>query len=106
MIIFITEPIEKAAYEEMWRYIQFQRADGDGWITEGETISSCTVTIIDLADGSNTSTAMKSDATPYSNTKIKFFLKAGTAGHNYLITIKIVTSNSQKFEARQLLKVV
>ncbi len=100
--------IVKTAYEQFWQYHEFHRSDDQGWLNESETITSAAVTVANKATGTDVSSSMVSDATPYGTpaTKVAYWLKGGTAGTNYIITIKIVTSNGQKFEDRVELRVI
>jgi hypothetical protein len=92
--------ITKTVYEEFFRYHEFRRADSQGWLNESETLSSCEVKCHEKDTDADKSSAMVSDAGVYNNTKVKYKLKAGESGKLYYITIKAVTSNSQKFEDR------
>ena len=87
---------EKYTYEEVYRYYEFARTDGKDGLASGETISTATVTIADDA-GVDASAAMISNVTPTS-TMVSYKLKAGTAGEDYVLTVKAVTSNGQKLE--------
>lgn len=98
--------ITKNAYEEFFRYHEFLRTDGKGWLNASETISTCTVTIADKATGTDASGAMISDVAPYNNTAVRYKLKAGAAGTIYIIKIQITSSNNQKFEDTLELKVI
>lgn len=88
---------EKYAYEEVFRYYEFSRTDGKDGLATGETLSSCAVTCVDEND-TDCSTAMISDASVVESTKVKYKLKAGTAGKSYSVIVKVVTSNGQKLE--------
>jgi hypothetical protein len=102
-----TTKITKYAYEEFYRYHDFARSDGRGKITTGETVSTCTVTVTDDA-GADVSASMVSDVSAYGSpqTQVKYLLKGGTAGETYTITIRGVTSNSQKFEDHLTLEIL
>lgn len=92
--------ISKTSYEEIFRYHEFYRSDGKGWLTASETIITAAVTAKEKDTGADVSAAMISDVAPYGSplTKVKYKLKAGTADKVYIITIQITTSNNQKFE--------
>lgn len=83
--------IEKTAYEELFRYHEFLRRDQKGWLASGETISSADVT----ASGTGLTI---SDISIYNNTAVKFKISAGNAGTVYVVSVKIVSSSTQKFE--------
>jgi hypothetical protein len=93
----------KKAYEECWYYREFKRPDGAGWLNASETVSSATVTLTD-ASGADMS-SMVSGVNPNNSTQVIFMLKGGTAGQNYDGKIRVVTSNSQKFESDFTLEV-
>lgn len=87
--------VPKTPYEEFWRTHSFA-----SWLAEGETIASCTVTVTATRTGEAVP-SMVSDVAPYGApaTQVLYFLKGGTQG-KYGLSVKIVTSNSQKFEDR------
>lgn len=92
--------INKTVYEEIFRYHEFKRADGRGWLNTSETITSCTVTITEEDTGTDVSGSMISNVSAYTNTKVKYKLLAGESGKFYIIKIKIVSSNAQNMEDR------
>lgn len=98
--------ITKTAYEEFFRYHEFKRPDGKGWLADEETISTAAVTIIEKETGQDVSASMVSSVSTYGNTKVKYMLKAGAAGKTYIATIKITTSTGQKFEDALEIKVI
>jgi hypothetical protein len=85
--------ITKTAYEEHFRTHQFRRPDGKGWLNEAETVASCTVTVT----GSDSALVVSSVA-PYNNTMVSYQLSGGTSGVIYRLSIKVITSNGQRFE--------
>ncbi len=89
----------KTAAEQIWRYHQFLRPDGRGWLASGETIATATVTCATI-DGVDATAAMISGAAPYSGTQVKYLVKAGTSGISYIITVTVTTSNGQTFADR------
>jgi len=97
--------VEKRASEIFYRYHQFRRTDGDGWLGASETISSCSVRIIDSSNV-NVSSSMVDNVTVYEDTQISYRLKGGTSGKTYTIDITVVTSESQTFEDSIKLKVL
>lgn len=97
--------ITKRAYEEFFRYHDFQRSDGNGWLNTDETLTSGTVTAADKLTAADVSATMISSVSVYASTKMKYMLKAGTSGRTYVITIRVVTSNGQKFEDQVEVKV-
>jgi hypothetical protein len=90
--------ISKKAYEEFFRYHQFRRTDGKGWLGATETISTPAVTVAEKLTGADRSSTMISDVSVDSDTKVKYKLKAGTSGVDYLITIKVTSSLGNKFQ--------
>jgi hypothetical protein len=100
--------ITKQAYEEFWRYHNFLRSDGNGWLAVGETVSTCTVLVKEKITGTDVSATMVSgvvpDGTPV--TRVKYYLKGGVSGTTYIIEIRCVTSTGQKFEDEIEVKVL
>ena len=88
----------KRAQEEIFYLHEFKRADGRGWLTEGETIATATVTITDIVTGEDVSTAMISEAAPYNNTSVRYKLSGGTVGSEYRLDILITTTTGQIFK--------
>lgn len=99
----------KRNYEEIFLYHEFARSDDRGWLEDAETLSTVAVTCYDSASVDKSST-MISDATiitgNQTSSRVKYKVKAGTAGETYTIKIKVVTSTGQKFEDQVTLKVV
>jgi hypothetical protein len=89
--------IKKRAYEQFYYIHSFRRGDGRGWLNSLETISTADVKIFDSL-GADQTASMISGTEVYQNTKVRFILKAGTAGGRYFLQIRADTSNSQKFE--------
>lgn len=88
----------KRAQEEIFYLHEFKRADGRGWLTEGETIATPSVTATDSTTGEDVSAAMVSSVAPYNNTSVRYKLAAGAAGGEYRLDILITTSNGQVFK--------
>jgi hypothetical protein len=88
---------EKYAYEEVYRYYEFERTDGKDGLAESETISTQAVTCED-ENGVDCTSTMISNASIVDGTMVKYLLKAGTAGQSYTVIVKVVTSNGQKLE--------
>jgi len=84
----------KASWEE--RTLTFDASD---MIATGDTIASVTVTIVNDA-GTDVSSTMCPDAPTYDNSALEVYqmVKAGTSGTNYLATVRITTTNSEKVE--------
>jgi len=93
----IIQQFTKTAYEEFFRYHDFKRTDGQGWLGDGETVATVIVTAFD-SEGTEVTTSMISSTGPYNSTMAKFWVKAGTAGKTYTIKIKITSSAGQKFQ--------
>lgn len=91
------EYLDKYAYEELILFRQFRRADGKGWLSSTEILSSATVTAVDAAGNDVTSSMISGDVV-YNDTYVLFHLLAGTAGAVYTVVIKAVTSTGQKLE--------
>lgn len=93
--------IEKRSWEEIYRYHQFRRTDGRGWLNSLETIASVdSVSCREKETGTDVTSEMISNEAVYSgdNTSVIYLLKSGTQGIVYTICIKIISSNGQKFE--------
>lgn len=96
----------KYAYEELWLYYAFARADGKDGLAAGETISSVAVTCLD-SGGVDKSATMISDAAVHSPaTTIIYKLKGGTAGSTYTVVVKAVTTEGQKIEGTSTVEVI
>jgi hypothetical protein len=87
----------KYAYEERWRYYEFQRDDGKDGLATGETIATHAVAIAD-ANGADCTTAMISSTSVVDDTRVAYLLKAGVAGQTYTLTVTAVTSEGQKLK--------
>lgn len=98
--------IEKYSYEELFRYHQFLRADGQGGLNDLETVDTCEVVVTEKATGDDVSSTMVANVAAYASTCVRYQLLAGDAGRMYTIAIRIVTSNGQKLEDRIELKVL
>lgn len=92
--------ITKRPWEEIFRTLQFLRPDGGGPLTDGETLTSATVTATALSDGSDHSVEMIADVSIYATTQVRYRLKGGSTGNDYQLTVRAETSNGQKFEER------
>ena len=92
--------VVKRESEEFYRYHEFQRSDGKGWLGTGETITTCdSVKTYEQDTDTETSSSMISDvAVDTDTTRCKYKLKAGTSGKEYYIKIRIISSTGQKFE--------
>ena len=85
----------KKAQEEIYRYHEFRRSDGKGWLAYNETITGATVTAVVKSTGDDVSAQMISNIAPYGQTKARYKLKGGDAGTLYLLTITVTTSYGQ-----------
>lgn len=93
----------KTPYEEFYRYHDFYRTDGKGWLASGEVITTITsIASYNKISGTETTSTMISDTSITDGnataSRVIYRIKAGTASMNYLIKIKIVTSAGRKFE--------
>lgn len=88
----------KRAQEEIFYLHEFKRADGRGWLTEGETIATPSVIATDIATGQDVSATMVSSVAAYNNSSVRYKLSAGTIGGEYRLDILITTSNGQVFK--------
>jgi hypothetical protein len=94
----MSEKIGKTDWEEIFRYHEFKRNDGNGWLKEGEIISTPAVLCID-SDGEDQSGSMVSDvAVNADGTQVVYKLKAGTVDEKYKVKIRATTSDNQKLE--------
>lgn len=96
--------IEKRASEAFYRYHQFKRTDGNGWLGVSETISSCSVIVLDSSN-INMSSSMVDSVATYDSTQVIYKLKGGIVGKVYTVIINIVTSDANVFEDSFTLKV-
>lgn len=97
--------IDKYPNESIFRYHQFRRPDGRGWLNESETLAGTpTVTSTDQSTG-EAQPSMISNVAIYNQTQVLYRLTGGTAGKTYMITITVTSSNGQIFEDRLLLTV-
>lgn len=93
----------KYSYEELYRYYQFRREDGLDGLADLETISSHTVTCVDVETGDDKTAEMIDGSSVVDGTMVEYLLKNGTAGKRYLVIIRAVTSNGQTFEGRKMI---
>jgi len=102
--------VEKRANESFFLEHQFLRADGTGWLGEGEAIIAAapnapTVTAIDKSTGLAAS-GITSDISVVDGTVVRYKVSAGTVDKTYKLVIKVVTSAGQIFEDVVFFKVV
>jgi len=91
----------KQPYEEY--YLVFDFAD---WLGTA-TISSATVTAVNNSTGVDvTATITTVGSQAKTNTEVKVWVKAGTSGETYKITVKAVASDGSKYEKDGLLPVL
>lgn len=99
--------ITKYSAEEFFRYHEFRRSDGQGWLNESETLTGTpTVTVTEKVAGTDVSSGMVSAVAVYDNTKVRYILKGGTTRVSYYVTVTAQTSNGQTFEDRLELQVL
>ena len=96
--------IEKRVAEQIYRYHQFRRTDGVGWLGTTETIVSEDVVILDASNVDLSSTMVDNDAI-YNDTQVRYRIKGGESGKNYSVVITVDTSAGNKFEDVLTLKV-
>lgn len=97
---------QKYAYEELWRYYAFARADGKDGLITGEELSTVAVTCLD-STGTDKSSTMISDAAVHTTkTTAIYKLKGGTAGETYTVVVKVTTTNGQKIEGTATVEVL
>lgn len=82
--------IKKTMYEEFYRYHDFSL-----WLEEEEGISFADVKAY---HEDNEQQDMLSDIGIYNQKLVRFRIKGGQAGKQYRVSIKIITTNGQKFE--------
>ena len=87
----LTEHLKQPAEKE---YITINFTDR---LDAGETISSATVTAILLSDSSS-STATVITGSGVVDTRVYFYVQAGTAGQKHQVTVLAATSNAQVLE--------
>ena len=88
--IFLKDPNAVLDYKFDWKALTNENGDTD-WLDSDETISSKTVTVDD-------GITKDSDALSDTNTSVTVWLSAGTAGVDYEVACKIVTSASRTDE--------
>lgn len=99
--------IDKPAWNEEYRTCEFRRPDGRGPLNADETVQTVvSVLCIERATGTDRSSTMIANASPYSGSQVKYQLKGGTAGETYFRIIRIVSSNGQKLEDKALVNVI
>lgn len=98
--------VEKTAYEELFRTCEFKRSDGQGWLTDSETITTAEVLVIDRGSETDMSATMISNVAPYNSTQVRYKLKGGVFGKRYHLKVRGITSNGQKLEEVFELRVI
>ena len=88
--IFRKDPDATLDYKFDWKAETNGNGDSD-WLASGETISEKTVTV-------TTGLTKDSDALTDTNTSVTVWLSAGTAGVDYEVACKIVTSAARTDE--------
>ena len=82
----------KRSSEEYFRYHDFTN-----WLDAAVNLSSGEV-IVTNKTGEDFSITMVSDVSAYQDKKIKYKIKAGVPGHHYLVIIRAIDTNGQKWE--------
>jgi hypothetical protein len=91
----------KQPYEEY--YISFNFLS---WLGS-DTISSATVSAVDMADNSDVVSTITDSTKQYEVTpNVYVWIRAGTNGHRYQITCRIVSSSGSKYELDAMLQVI
>lgn len=88
--IFIKDPEAVLDYKFDWA-AETNGSGSDNWLSEGETISSYTIT---ASDG----ITVDSDSITDSGTSVTVWLSAGYAGQDYTVACRIVTNMSRTDE--------
>ena len=88
--IFSKDPNAVLDYKFDWKALTNENGDSD-WLDSGETISTKTVTVDD-------GITKDSDALADTNTSVTVWLSGGTAGADYEVSCKIVTSDKRTDE--------
>jgi len=96
--------ITKRVAEQIYRYHQFRRTDGVGWLGTTETITAETISILDSTSVNKANTMVDNDAI-YADTQVRYRVKGGEAGKDYTIIITVDTDIGNKFEDTLTLKV-
>ena len=97
--------IEKPAFNDEWRTMEFRRPDGLGQLSSTETVQSAAVICRERTTGSQPIVSMVSEVAPYNQTSVLYNLKGGTPGKSYFLEFQVITSNNQKLSETVLLKV-
>ena len=95
--IFLKDPDATLDYKFDWKALTNGSGDSD-WLDTGETISSKTVTVDD-------GITKESDALADTNTSVVVWLSGGTAGVDYEVACKIVTSDNRTDERTMKIQV-
>ena len=88
--IFLKDPNAALDYKFDWKALTNGNGDSD-WLDSDETISTYTITV-------GTGLTKDSDAKADTNTSVVVWLSGGTAGVDYEVACKIVTSASRTDE--------
>lgn len=93
--------ITKTPYEEFFRYYDFTAI-----LNSQEQIATADVSVVSIDDEDEDCSEMIDSVSPYNNKFVKYQLMGGEKHKNYLISVKIVTSNGQKFENQAPIELV
>lgn len=95
---FIKDPHAVLDYKFDWKALTNGSGTTD-WLDTAETITSATITI------TPTDLTKDSDALTDTDTSVTFWLSAGTAGVDYTVACKIVTSDLRTDERTMIIRV-
>jgi hypothetical protein len=93
--------VTKYASESVFRYHEFRRSDGRGWLNAEETLTGTpAVTVTSRPLGTDCTAGMVSEVAVYNDTAVRYRLAGGVSGEAYIVAIAVETSNGQVFEDR------
>ena len=96
-MVFRKDPDSVLDYVFDWKALANGRGDRD-WLESGETISTRTVTV-------DSGITKDSDSITDTNTSVTVWLSGGTAGQNYKVVCRIVTTASRTDERTMIIQV-
>lgn len=104
--LFEVPTVAKRSYEAFFVFVNFRRTDGNGWLAADEAITGTpSVTVKEKSTQTDVSSDMADNVSAQDGTIAKHRIKGGTAGKTYVVSVKIETDKTQKFEFKYELKV-
>lgn len=95
--------IDKPAWNEEFRVMEFRRTDGTGQLNDDETVTAVEIVVTDWRSSADVTADMVDNVGIHGPTSIRYRLRGGTRGAAFLMEVRITTSNGQKLtEYRQV----